>query len=218
MVAVPSPLSVRLTPVGRFPDSVIGRNRVAADVVTAKRPRGSRREGGAVTRGDARGFVHGQGEGLAGVRADPVARRESEVVDATVARVGRPRQCGRAVTVVGEGHTAWQGAGLVQAAAGLPTVVNRVKLPAAPTVKVVSAADVIVGACGPLLDGQGEGLVRVRTHTVGRRDGDREILGDLGRDPGQSGSPVPVVGEGHAVGQVARLGQGRGREARSRSR
>ena len=117
-VAVPSPLSTKVTPLGRGPVSetagagkppVVTVNVPALPVVkVVSAP--ELMDGGSST-------VRVNDWLAAG--STPLRRRDGERVDATAARRGRPGQGGGAVTVVDEGHTAGEGSGLGEGGGGV---------------------------------------------------------------------------------------------------
>ena len=143
-VAVPSPLSTKVTPLGS------GRSSLKLEsgnplVVTVKLPSVPTVNVVWSALVIVGAFVVRQREHLCGVRRHTIGGRDDERVDAAAADVRRARQRGRAVAVVHEGHAAGQRAALADAAsAGKLGPVVTVKLPSVPTANVVLSALVIV--------------------------------------------------------------------------
>ena len=143
-VAVPSPLSTKVTPVGSAPVSLsagVG-NPVVVTVNVPAVPDGERRAVGA---GDRRRLVDGEREALGGVGEHAVGGGDRQRVGAAGARRGRAGERGRAVAVVHEGHARGQRPVSLSAGVGNPVVVT-VNVPGVPVVNVVLSALVIAGA------------------------------------------------------------------------
>ena len=106
-VAVPLPLSTKVTPVGSAPVSLSAEvgNPV---VVTVNVPAVPVVNVVAVGAGDRRRLVDGQREALGGVGSHAVGGGDGQRVGAAGARRGRAGQGGRAVAVVDEGHAGGQ--------------------------------------------------------------------------------------------------------------
>ena len=200
-MAVPSPLSVKVTPVGRLPVSdMAGTGVPVAVTVSGGRPL---HEGGRVGARDARrnGNVDIQREGLGGVGADAVVGADGDRVLVPLpfagvpARVAVPSPLSVKVTPLGSDPFP---RGL---AAGKPLVVT-VKLPALAVEKVVGL---------PLVMPAASSTVSVKDwlalrHAVVRTDDERVgATAPAGRRAGQGGGAVTVVGEGHAAGQASRF-------------
>ena len=143
-VAVPSPLSLKVTPVGRAPDSESDGGRQAVEV-TVKVP--------ALPSVKVVWSAEVMVGGPSTTRVkDWVASGLTPLV-ASMVRSYTPllpgrrgaRQGGRSVTIVGEGDTGGEGSRLGEAAVGRPVVVT-VKVPAGRSVKVVVSAEVMPGA------------------------------------------------------------------------
>ena len=128
-VAVPLPLSVKVTPDGRA-GLLVGRERGRGDPVVVTEnvpavPGGEGRRAGAGDDRGRRGRVHGQREALGRVRADPVGRGDRDRVAAARSRRRGAGQGGRPVAVVDEGDAGRAAhRDSVSAAAGLPVVVT----------------------------------------------------------------------------------------------
>ena len=103
-VAVPSPLSVKVTPAGRVPVSLSAASGRRLDVI-GERARGAGRERRRRARGERRRLVDDERERLGRVGSDPVGCGDRDRVVGSRARRGSARDRRSAVAVVGERHT-----------------------------------------------------------------------------------------------------------------
>ncbi len=205
-VAVPLPLSVKLTPPGSFPLSlsvvVVGTPGLVVTVKLPAMPTVKVVLAALVIAGRAWSTVSVKIWVASGVT--PLLAVMVKGSSAAGAGRGRAGQGGRAVAVVGEGHPTGQGTDLAQGRRRVgPVAVVTVKVPAVPTMKVV-----LVGA------GDGRRLgstvsvklwVALGRDAVGGRDGEGVGATGAGRGrAGQRGRAVAVVDEGHPAGQACR--------------
>ena len=144
-VAVPLPLSTNVTPEGRAPVSESeGFGNPA--VVTVKDPADPSVKVVLAPEVMAGRLVDRQSEGLRGVRADPVGRRQGDGVAPPGPCGRRAGQGGGAVAVVGEASRPRAGPRSRRSRVQDSRSCVTVKLPALPAVKVVFALEVKDGA------------------------------------------------------------------------